>query len=397
MRKCMLMLLCITFVFAACESGNVSFSDGNSSSVDSIISSFDDNSSNADSEQTQNFTISTFSEPVSLVYDAVNEYLQAEADTIVTDYLPGGTVRYDKGRPVTFSYEIDAVRDVKSAKIEFSFSEDFSVIEREESFSSSETEIAVYNLQTNKDYYFRITVLLKDGKELVKTGELTTAASPRMISLSGANNVRDIGGWKTECGKTVKQGLLYHGSEIDGAKNRGNPDFRLTSAGIQQLRGLGIKTDFDLRSEEVKVSEYSILGSDVSRTFYNAAQYQSVTEPANAEKTRTIFSDLADPNAYPVYLHCTHGVDRAGSTVLLLEGLLGVAKEDLVRDYELSAFYHSYAHVNRNVENGGNILTLIEKIETYSGETFADKVASFLLSIGVTQAEIDSIRTIFLD
>ena len=38
----------------------------------------------------------------------------------------------------------------------------------------------------------------------------------------------------------------------------------------------------------------------------------------------------------------------------------------------------------------------MEELEEYPGESFADKVTSFLLSTGVTQAEIDSIRNIFL-
>ena len=73
-----------------------------------------------------------------------------------------------------------------------------------------------------------------------------------------------------------------------------------------------------------------------------------------------------------------------------------MSKEDLIRDYELSAFYHNYAHVNRNLQNGGNILELMAGIEQFSGETFSDKVVSFMLSIGVTAEEINNIRSIFL-
>jgi protein-tyrosine phosphatase len=232
---------------------------------------------------------------------------------------------------------------------------------------------------------------------LTKSGEFSTAQSLRFISLDGASNVRDIGGWKTESGKTIKYGMLFRGGEIDGGKNTGHPDFRLTKEGIAQLRAFGIKTDLDLRSEDVKVSEFSILGSDVTRTFYDAAQYEAILKPSNAEKIRKIFSTLAKPEAYPVYLHCTHGVDRAGSTTMMLEALLGVAKADLIRDYELSAFYHNYKHVNRELNNGGTLLALIAGLEAYEGETLADKTANFLLSVGVTQAEIDSIRNILLN
>ena len=269
------------------------------------------------------------------------------------------------------------------------------MIEQIDTFTADE-KIAVYNLQTGKQYYFRLTLQLSDGQSVAKTGALETAAGVRMISLDGASNVRDIGGWKTESGKTIKQGLLYRGGEIDGGRNTGYPDFCLTKKGIAQLRGLGIKTDLDLRSEENKVSEHSILGADVTREFYNAAQYQHVLDAANAETTRKIFSDLAKKEAYPIYLHCSHGVDRAGTTVFLLEALLGVSKENLIRDYELSAFYYNYQQVNRLLENGGNLMKLIEGLEKYSGETFSDKVISFMLSIGVTADELNSLRSIFL-
>ena len=335
-------------------------------------------------------------EKISLVYDEVKEYLLANKEAFVTDYLPKEKLRFEKGKPVVFFYKTVTEQRVERIKIEFSFDSSFSIIEREESFFSG-NDLVIYNLKTNCHYYFRITLILKDGNKIMEKGEFETVNSPRMINLDGACNVRDIGAWKTESGKIIKQGLLYRGSEIDGVTNKGHPDFCLTSLGIKQSRQLGIKTDFDLRSSNVKSSEYSILGSDVIHSFYNAVQYQAVTDSNNVKKVKEIFSALANPSIYPVYLHCTHGVDRAGTIVLLLEGLLGVSKADIIRDYELSAYYYNFSHVNRNFQNSGNILSLIKKLEQYSGETFADNVASFLLSTGVTQTEINNIRTFFLD
>ena len=318
-------------------------------------------------------TVPEFTAPVSLIHDEVALYMQADASELVTPYLPADNTRCDQGQPVTFQYRTEQTGNasMKKARIEFSFTEDFKNIEHVEHFTSVAHDLKVYNLQTGKQYYFLLTVTFDNGTVATTTGSLETAASPRFIRLNGASNVRDIGGWKTEDGKTVKQGLLYRGGEIDGGKNTGHADFCLTTKGIQQLRALGIKTDFDLRSESNKVGEYSILGEDISRTFYNAEQYESITLPMNAEKERKIFSDLAKPESYPIYLHCTHGVDRAGSTSLILEALLGVSKEDLIRDYELSAFYYNYKHVNREYDqNGGSVLGLIAALEEYDGETY---------------------------
>ena len=356
-------------------------------------------------------TVTVAESPASLVAYSIEAYINANADETVNSFLTGGTERLDKGMPVTIEYDLQssAVVGIISIEAELSLDKDFAVIEQKQTLNISDMEdspiynfdprknyCSLYNLKTGEHYYYRVKLTLSDGQTVSSIGEFDTKISPRFINLDGANNVRDIGGWMTESGRRIKQGLLYRGSEIDGGKNTGHADFRLTEQGIAQLRALGIKTDFDLRSDSNKISEHSILGADVSRSFYDAAQYQSALAKANAETTRKIFSDLAKKESYPIYLHCTHGVDRAGTTCLLLEGLLGVAKEDLVRDYELSAFYYNYAHVNRNFENGGNVLKLIEELEKYDGETFADKVATFMLSIGVTADEINSIRSIFL-
>lgn len=366
-----------------------------------IFSGFSCNNSKKETliQESNMITMTEFSDEVSLLPWSVSQYLVADSAELVTSFLPGDKTRCDKGEPVKIEYSFGRLDEgeIVEEKLEVSSKEDFSSIEQTLYFASRRPYVNIYNLQTGATYYYRVIVKLDNGEKHVKTSSFQTKESLCFIALDGANNVRDIGGWITESGKKIKQGLLYRGSEIDGGKNKNHADFRLTEKGIEQLRALGIRTDFDLRSSENKVGEYSILGEDVSRTFYNAPQYQSFFGESVKETVRKIFSDLAKPEAYPVYLHCTHGVDRAGSTSLILESLLGVSKENLIRDYELSAFYYNYAHVNRNVQNGGNVLALIEKLEGFEGETLAEKTKAFLLSVGVTEAEIASIRSIFLD
>lgn len=344
-------------------------------------------------------TVTEFKKPVELVYQNVFSYMEALPEAPVTMFLPPDATRTDQARPVSISYEWESETppEVTSAQVQFSQTEDFSVIETTTQIRNGKTSCVTYNLQTGKQYYFRVNVTVKGGQTLSQTGAFTTAKSPRMLYLDGGSNARDIGGWMTDSGKEIKQGLLYRGGEIDGGKNNGIDGFTLSEDGIQQLRALGIKTDFDLRSPDVAVTKNSILGEDVQRTFYNAFQYLDVFKTSNTETTAWIFSDLAKPEKYPIYLHCTHGVDRAGTTALILEALLGVAKEDLIRDYELSAFYYNYKHVHRDFDtNGGPITKVIEQLETYEGEKLSDKTAAFLQSIGVTVEEIESIRNIFL-
>lgn len=388
MKKLIAILTCLCCVTActACDKlfGESSMVDSSDSVVESV------------NNEKYGFSVKQFEQPVSLLHREVLDYLQSDGSSLVTGYLPAGSERYDKGQPVTVQYDINNSRDVVWAQVEVATDADFVNIVATENFSLRLSVANIYNLMPGTHYYFRVSVVMVSGVTLTDVGEFQTQESLRFISLDGASNVRDIGGWKTESGKSIKYGLLYRGGEIDGGKNTGHADFCLTEKGIEQLRSFGIKTDMDLRSESNKVSEYSILGSDVNRYFYNAAQYQSIFDSSNASKIEKIFQDLANPANYPIYLHCTHGVDRAGSTTLILEALLGVSKADLIRDYELSAFYYNYKHVNRDLQNGGNILTLLERLESYEGETLADKTANFLMSVGISQAEIDSIRNILL-
>jgi protein-tyrosine phosphatase len=49
-----------------------------------------------------------------------------------------------------------------------------------------------------------------------------------------------------------------------------------------------------------------------------------------------VFHTLADPQAYPVYFHCTFGRDRTGVLGALLLLALGATPEDVMADYMLS-------------------------------------------------------------
>ena len=62
-----------------------------------------------------------------------------------------------------------------------------------------------------------------------------------MLYVDGISNVRDFGGFYTDCGKRVKQELIYRTSEMD-------THVQITEAGIRTLEDeLGIKLDIDIR------------------------------------------------------------------------------------------------------------------------------------------------------
>ena len=343
-------------------------------------------------------------QPVRLVANAVWTYMQTDGDVPITELQStlGYTRsnRFDMGEPVriSFSWETNEGVSVKSASIDVSESAKFTdalsyPVDLREDYAS------VYNLKTGTKYYYRLNLRLSDNTWARSTGEFETAETPRFMYVTGASNVRDIGGWNSTLGGKLKQGMLYRGSEIDGKKNTNISGFCIDEAGKEtMLSVMGIKSDFDLRNPSelgLNPNSAGILGESVTRTFLPSAYYEQIL--SQPETLKTAFTAFANPDAYPVYLHCTHGVDRAGTMTLVLEALLGVEKADLIRDYELSNYF--YEQVDRFYDqNGGDILTLISMLEeNYAGETLADKTADMLLKAGVTQTQIDTIRSIFIE
>ena len=104
---------------------------------------------------------------------------------------------------------------------------------------------------------------------------------------------------------------------------------------------------------------------------------------------KNIFADLANESNYPVYMHCTHGLDRTGTVCYILGAILGMSDEDLMREYQLSSLYHN------NLWALNDMYDFVEELATYPGYTTQEKAQNYLLSIGVTQYEIDSIKDIF--
>lgn len=335
---------------------------------------------------------SFYTEDIALASQAVMDYLdptQSLAANAAWEKYQNYLVRMDAGLPITYSYGVSGLPEgvsVVGAEMVLSTTRAFADAIAYP-FATGASTVKIYNLLPNTHYYYQLQLTLSNGSTVGSLGELQTVASPRMLNVEGAVNVRDVGGWMTESGKIIPYGLLYRGSEIDGAVE---PTYCITDAGrMEMLTHLGVRTDIDLRYSVDRAPNTKALGENVNYLYFPAPMYSGIFDAEGEAVIRDIFKALADENNYPIYLHCTYGRDRTGTVCYLLEALLGVSREDLRREYDLSAFVSGYLETEEFVR-------FSTRIETMTGNTLSEKAEGYLLSIGVTQTEIDNIRTIFL-
>ena len=252
----------------------------------------------------------------------------------------------------------------------------------------------IYNLYASTTYYWRVAPTEKQLKYAEKY-TFTTSSAPRNLYVDGVTNVRDLGGWTTESGKRVKQGLLYRGGRMN-TSYASTLTVELTETGWNTLvNDLGVKTEIDLRgynqSEAGGMDNTAIAGVEY---VYNGLTWDGNLLTANKAEIVRVFELLAQEETYPAYFHCDIGTDRTGMIAYLLNGVLGVPQEDLYRDY----LYSNFGNIKCNKRYlNGTIRDYVDIIQKCAGNTYQEQVETCLLGIGVQQSTINSIRSILLE
>ena len=192
------------------------------------------------------------------------------------------------------------------------------------------------------------------------------AASPheRVLPLQGGQNFRDLGGYRTSDGRTVRWGLLYRS---------GSMHF-LTARDYAYLDRRGITTVCDFRSVDERTAEPAlwpagtaprILADDYRTeptqmglirpgTVPSAEQaraalvavYPKLLSQFNGQYRR-MFAELLAGHA-PLAFNCAAGKDRTGVAAALLLTALNVPRETVIEDYLLTNRYFDPGKVMRS-------------------------------------------------
>ena len=179
-------------------------------------------------------------------------------------------------------------------------------------------------------------------------------AHERQLALQGGRNFRDLGGYATTDGRTVKWGLLFRSGSMHG----------LTEADYRTLEARKIRVVCDFRDRNEREAEPvswpepgspRVLSDDyeLDRSFYPpgdpktwtaeqagaamAASYPRLLAQFNGQYRR-MFAELLAGHA-PLAFNCTAGKDRTGIAAALLLTALGVPRATVVEDYLLTNRY----------------------------------------------------------
>jgi hypothetical protein len=263
-----------------------------------------------------------------------------------------------------------------------------------DSYILNENSFAIDNLFVGTDYYWRVDAVCVDRTYRSEIGYFKSADSPRALNIEGVSNTRDIGGMAAADGYRIKQGMIYRGGKLD----------QISASGIEYFHNdIGVTTDLDLRTPgEGGAGDSSPLGEDIKYVNIDGRYYVG-SKGINNELGKTIMAEeirlFADPENYPIYIHCSLGRDRTGTLTFLIEALLGVNKNTLMMDYELSVFSvtgtldnASVMAIRNNIQATYNYIN-----DSFDGDNFAEKTENYLLGIGITDEEIATIKALLLE
>ncbi len=211
-----------------------------------------------------------------------------------------------------------------------------------------ENEVELPGPESNSRIYY--SVVPENGKGVM--------VAEQLVALEGAVNFRDLGGYQSSDGRTVKWGKIFRSDGLS----------RLTRKDHVVLQKMGLKLVVDFRRDsEVKKSpdnlpegnsvdylHLPVSGTDfdtiaamerlkkgdtgwLTESFMRDGYINNIDQYAGA--WGTVMKCLSDFEKVPLVFHCTAGKDRTGACAALILLILGVPEETVILDHGLSNFY----------------------------------------------------------
>jgi len=171
--------------------------------------------------------------------------------------------------------------------------------------------------------------------------------SERRVALAGPVNFRDLGGYPTTDGRSVRWRRLFRSDSLHHLEPEDGP----------LLRELGVLTAIDFRADDelerigigrlgeldinhvhlptVDKALHAVRPPDWEPPSTTAEVYLTMLQSGSAAYAAALRA-LAEPGTMPAVFFCMAGKDRTGVFSAIVLGLLGVSDSDIVADYVLT-------------------------------------------------------------
>ncbi len=145
--------------------------------------------------------------------------------------------------------------------------------------------------------------------------------------------------------------------------------------------------------------EGSPLGPSVAFVNRSSPFYSGMFHRSGMKTMAENFRVFCDRKNYPIFFHCIGGADRTGSLAYVLNGVLGVGKEDLERDWESTFYNEGDIPGVEDPKHGRGTQHFDAGFSKYGqpGDILQRRIELYLLDCGVTEEEIERFRSIMTE
>ena len=199
----------------------------------------------------------------------------------------------------------------------------------------------------------------------------------------------------------VKENYIYRGaSPIDNSRKRAQ-----IVDGLLRQNNIAYNIDLADKQESITQAKYTIndyfngLMNNNKVIFLGMAAAYKADDFSN--KMKTMFEAMLN-NDGPYYIHCLEGKDRTGYVCMVIEALCGATYDELIDDYFIT--YKNYYGIEKGSDKYNVIKELhidemiryvfsFEKSVNLLGANYHSKANDYLLNIGLTQEQINTLQT----
>ena len=248
--------------------------------------------------------------------------------------------------------------------------------------------------------------------------EISKTEKQNIIHLDSTYNTRDLGGHQTASGKLTHYNVFLRSDDTN----------EMTEKDIQRLIDYGVTTVIDMRETSYKQKNPDSFSNNSTVDYHHIDVIERVSSCTNSQNfdmgndssikllehtgeknwQKEVF-DIISESSGCVLFHCIGGKDRTGVLAMLLLGLVGVDRQEIIDNYTPSAELvrerpNIHELLNNDVTNNGwDILAKKHISPKYTIEQQIDYVINnygtfekYLLECGISQENLDTIKNRFV-